>query len=52
MFNLDGMLNASGSADMPGSEALLELHPDEEPSDEHVELLFLDCETGEGVPSV
>lgn len=49
-FNLDdGMLRASGSADMPGSDALLE-HPDE-PSDEHDEL-FLDCDTGDGVPSV
>lgn len=50
-FNLDGMLRASGRADMlPGNgEALLE-HPDE-PSDEHDEL-FLDWwDGGDGVPS-
>lgn len=60
MPSLDDMLRASGSADMPGSDALLE-QPDE-PSDEHDVLLwfwlwlllwlpFLDCDTGDGVPS-
>lgn len=47
-FNLDGILKARGRADMPGNEALLE-HPDD-PSDEHDEL-FLDCDTGDGLPS-
>jgi len=59
--SLDGMLRASGSADMPGNDALLE-QPDV-PSDEHdvllllllllwlLWLLFLDCDTGDGVPS-
>lgn len=49
-FSRDGMLRASGKADMPGNEALLE-HPDE-PNDEHDEVLFLDWDTGDGVPSV
>lgn len=52
-FNLDGiwLLRARGrDDDMPGNEALPDEHPDE-PSDEHEEL-FLDCDSGDGVPSV
>lgn len=56
-FNRECMLRASGNADIPGGndgadgDALFDpLHP-EEPSDEHEEL-FLDCGTGDGVPSV
>lgn len=55
-FNRECMLSASGKADMPGSDgadgdALFDPLQPEEPSDEHDEL-FLDCDTGDGVPSV
>lgn len=47
-----GMLSASGRADMPGSDDALPDEQPDEPSDEHDELLFLDSDTGDGVPSV
>lgn len=49
-FSRDGMLRASGRADMPGSDDVLPLEHPDDPSDEHDEL-FLDSDTGDGVPS-
>lgn len=46
-----GMPRESGRTDMPGSDEVLPLEHPDDPSEEHDEL-FLDCDTGDGVPSV